>query len=180
VSHGWEASCTLILLYLFNPVVTSLRGLQQASELEKVQKKLGCKRSALGSLSEAASVFDPERLKEIIEELGEDLEPLGRAPRLQDFQGLLTIVDGTLLAGSPDPSRRGSHHAAYEAWQVSRRFHGPQADAADVRDDLLLRLREKPARTNCSRTSGSCRCSLPIHECCADTDRLKPVLPLTG
>ena len=101
MSHGREASCSLILLYLFNPVVTSLRGLQQASELEKVQKKLGCKRSALGSLSEAATVFDPERLKEIISELGEDLEPLGRDPRLQDVQGLLTIVDGTLLAALP-------------------------------------------------------------------------------
>ena len=97
----FDQYCTLILLYLFNPVVTSLRGLQQASELEKVQKKLGCKRSALGSLSEAATVFDPERLKEIIEELGEEIEPLGRDPRLQDVQGLLTIVDGTLLAALP-------------------------------------------------------------------------------
>jgi hypothetical protein len=65
------------------------------------QKKLGCKRSALGSLSEAATVFDPERLKEIIEELGEEIKPLGRAPGLQDVQGLLTIVDGTLLAALP-------------------------------------------------------------------------------
>jgi hypothetical protein len=54
------------------------------------QKKLGCKRSALGSLSEAATVFDPERLKEIIDELGDEIEPLGRDPRLQDVQGLLT------------------------------------------------------------------------------------------
>jgi hypothetical protein len=35
----------------------------------KVQQKLGCARAALGSLSEAASVFDPERLKEIVAEL---------------------------------------------------------------------------------------------------------------
>ena len=28
--------CTLMLLFLFNPVVTSLRALQQASELKKV------------------------------------------------------------------------------------------------------------------------------------------------
>ena len=41
----------LILLYLFNPVVPSLRGIQQASELGKVQKKLGCSRASLGSLS---------------------------------------------------------------------------------------------------------------------------------
>ena len=40
--------CMLVLLYLFNPVVTSLRGLQQASELKKIQKKLGCARASLG------------------------------------------------------------------------------------------------------------------------------------
>src|SRR5476649_795557 len=48
----------LVLLYLFNPIVTSLRGIQQASELANVQKKLGCPRAALGSLSEATAVFD--------------------------------------------------------------------------------------------------------------------------
>ncbi len=69
----YDQYCMLILLYLFNPVVTSLRALQQASELAKVQKKLGCSRASLGSLSEAASVFDPERLKGIIAELGAEL-----------------------------------------------------------------------------------------------------------
>ena len=43
--------CMLILLYMFNPVVTSLRALQQASELKKVRTKLGCARASLGSLS---------------------------------------------------------------------------------------------------------------------------------
>jgi hypothetical protein len=42
----------LLLLYFFNPVLTSLRGIQQASHLEKVQKKLGCRGTSLGSLSE--------------------------------------------------------------------------------------------------------------------------------
>ena len=69
---------SLLLLYMFNPICTSLRSLQQASELKKVQRKLGCPRAALGSLSEAATVFDPERLKEIISELGAELKPLGR------------------------------------------------------------------------------------------------------
>ncbi|NJR20182.1 MAG: hypothetical protein HC777_00890 [Hyphomonadaceae bacterium] len=52
----------LVLLYLFNPICSSLRAVQQASELPKVQKRLGCARAALGSLSEAATVFDSERL----------------------------------------------------------------------------------------------------------------------
>lgn len=97
----FDQYCMLTLLYLFNPIVTSLRGLQQASELTKVQKKLGCSRAALGSLSEAASVFDPERLKEIVAELGAELQPLGRDPRLRDVPGALTAVDGTLLAALP-------------------------------------------------------------------------------
>ena len=94
--------CLLVLLYLFNPIVTSLRGIQQASELEKVQRKLGCPRAALGSLSEAATVFDSERLKEIIAELGAELKPLGRDPRLKDIDHhTLTLVDGTLVAALP-------------------------------------------------------------------------------
>jgi hypothetical protein len=97
----FDQYCQLILLYLFNPIVTSLRGIQQASELENVQKKLGCPRAALGSLSEAASVFDAQRLKEIIAELGAELQPLGRDPRLQDIDQTLTLVDGTLLSALP-------------------------------------------------------------------------------
>lgn len=97
----FDQYCLLILLFLFNPIVTSLRGLQQASELAKVQKRLGCSRAALGSLSEAATVFDPERLKEIVQELGAELKPLGRDPCLKDVPGALTAVDGTLLTALP-------------------------------------------------------------------------------
>jgi len=97
----FDQYCLLILLYLFNPVVTSLRGIQQASELEKVQKKLGCSRASLGSLSEATSVFDAQRLKEIIAELGAELKPLARDPRLKDIDQTLTLVDGTLIAALP-------------------------------------------------------------------------------
>lgn len=97
----YDQYCMLILLYLFNPIVTSLRGLQQASELAKVQKRLGCERAALGSFSEAATIFDPDRLKEIIAELGIQLQPLGRDPRLRAVPGALTAVDGTLLSALP-------------------------------------------------------------------------------
>jgi len=97
----YDQYCLLILLYLFNPLVTSLRGIQQASELANVQKKLGCARAALGSLSEAASVFDSERLKQIVEELGQELSSLPRDPRLRDVPGALVAVDGTLLSALP-------------------------------------------------------------------------------
>ena len=92
----FDQYCLLILLYLFNPIVKSLRGLQQASELAKVQKKLGCPRASLGSLSEATAVFDAARLQEIVAELAAELQPLGRDARLRDVPGALTAVDGTL------------------------------------------------------------------------------------
>lgn len=122
----YDQYCLLILLYLFNPIVTSLRGLQQASELAKVQKKLGCSRAALGSLSEAATVFDPERLQEIIAELGQQLQPLGRDPRLRDVPGALTAVDGTLLSALPRlmeaSCRKRTHGSGLVKWRLHTHF----------------------------------------------------------
>jgi len=89
--------CMMILLFLFNPIVDSLRGLRQASELEKVQKKLGCPRASLGSLSEATDVFEPERLREIVEELGGRVTSVGHDPALKEVRQLLTAVDGTVI-----------------------------------------------------------------------------------
>lgn len=97
----FDQYCMLVLLFLFNPVVRSLRAIQQASQLRKVQRKLGCLRTSLGSLSEAKQVFQPERLKEVIAELGKQLEPIALDPRLKDVQHTLTLVDGTLLKGLP-------------------------------------------------------------------------------
>ena len=39
----YDQYCMLMLLYFVNPIVTSLRGLQQASELKNVQAKPGCR-----------------------------------------------------------------------------------------------------------------------------------------
>jgi hypothetical protein len=113
----------LVLLFLFNPIVTSLRGLQQASELKNVQKKLGCSRSSLGSLSESVDVFEPERLKEIIAELSSQLEPLGRDPRLADVRGILTAVDGTLIAALPRMAEASLLKAQTGSGLVKWRLH---------------------------------------------------------
>jgi hypothetical protein len=86
-----------ILLFLFNPIVTSLRGIQQASELKKVQKKLGCLRASLGSLSEATQIFDPEPVKQIARELASQLEPLGQDRQFPEVKHLITAVDGTVV-----------------------------------------------------------------------------------
>ena len=97
----FDQYCMLVLLYLFNPVVSSLRAIQQASELKKVQKKLGCARASLGSLSEATQVFNPDLLLEVIEELGQQLTPIARDRRLDDVEHAITLVDGSLLAALP-------------------------------------------------------------------------------
>ena len=53
--------CLLVLMWLYNPIIDSFRGLQQASGLKNVQKRLGVGRASLGSLSESVTIFDPSR-----------------------------------------------------------------------------------------------------------------------
>jgi hypothetical protein len=88
---------SLLLLYMFNPIGRSLRAVQQASELKKVQRKLGCARASLGSLSEAARVFDSALMPEIIEALSSQLQPISSQTRWNDLSEILTAVDGSLL-----------------------------------------------------------------------------------
>lgn len=88
--------CLLILMWLHNPIIDSLRGLQQASQLDKVRKRLGVGRASLGSLSESVTIFDPEPLARIAEELSEKLPH--RTP--QQFQAIdkkITAVDGSVF-----------------------------------------------------------------------------------
>ena len=119
----YDQYAMLVLLFLFNPIITSLRGLQQASELKNVQKKLGCPRTSLGSLSESVTVFDPERLKEIIAELSNQLEPLGRDERLANVRGSLTLIDGTLLAALPRMAEASLLKSQTGSGQVKWRLH---------------------------------------------------------
>lgn len=88
---------SLLLLYMFNPICTSLRAMQQASELRKVQRILGCSRSSLGSLSESARVFDSALMQEVISQLSEQLRPISSNSKLDDLNTVLTAVDGTLI-----------------------------------------------------------------------------------
>jgi hypothetical protein len=64
----FDQYCLLILLYLFSPLVDSLRALQQPSELKRVRQRLGCNRFALGSFSEAPGLFDAQFLLPVIDD----------------------------------------------------------------------------------------------------------------
>ena len=102
----YDQYCLMVLVFLFNPTCSSLRALQQASELKNVQKKLGCERAALGSLSEAATVFDSERLVGIIQELSGQMTSksegqTAKDDRLANLPGVLTLVDATLISAMP-------------------------------------------------------------------------------
>jgi len=122
----YDQYCLLILLYFFNPIVDSMRGLSQASELKKVQKKLGCSRASLGSLSESVAVFDPALLEPIIGELAEQLRPFARDPRLQEVRQIVELVDGTLLRSLPQLAAAswGSQQPGHRhyAWRLHTHF----------------------------------------------------------
>jgi hypothetical protein len=117
----YDQYATLMLLYFFNPTVTSLRGLQQTTELTKVQERLGVRRTSLGALSEATQVFDAALVHEVLLALGAQLRP--QLP-LADQAALaqLTAVEGSLLPALPrmvwalwqdDQHRAAKMHVAF-------------------------------------------------------------------
>src|SRR4051795_8208697 len=72
----YDQYVSLLLLYFFNPILTSLNGLLQATELDKVQSLIGRHKVPKGSMSEAQHVFDPTLLEGIIEELADKVAPV--------------------------------------------------------------------------------------------------------
>ena len=96
----YDQYCCLVLLFYFNPIIRSLHGIQEASELKKIQKKLGCSRASLGSLSEAAHVFDSELLRQMIPELAAKILPTARGKDASALKNLIA-VDGSLLPALP-------------------------------------------------------------------------------
>lgn len=91
----------LMLVAMFSPSIDGMRAVCRASDLKKVQKKLGIKRVSLGSFSESSHVFDPDLLLGVIDQLIGKLNPVGQDPRLKDVKHLLTIVDATLVKALP-------------------------------------------------------------------------------
>jgi hypothetical protein len=136
----------LELLFFFNPIVTSMRGLVQASTLKKVQEKLNVSPTSLGSFSESGGVFDSQLLKPIIQELGGKLKPLPHDARLDDLPGILTAVDGTelsalaKLAGRMIEGRDIKLHTHFEPLTgVPVSMDLTAADDSEI-DNLLKRL----------------------------------------
>ena len=96
----YDQYLSLLLLYFFTPALKSLRAVQQATNWKKTRQKLGIRRTSLGSLSEASSVFDAELVRPIIAELAAQAAPLKQGREAEALQGL-TAVDGSVFAALP-------------------------------------------------------------------------------
>ena len=111
----YDQLVSLLLLYFFSPVLTSLRGLQQASGLAKVQTRLNCPHVGLGTLSEASRVFDPEWLRPLLGTLAAEAVPIVTGREAEALRQL-TAVDGSLLPALPRMAwalwQDAEHHAA--------------------------------------------------------------------
>ena len=103
----------LVLLYLWNPLIGSLRTLQKVVALPKVIKALGIRRFSLGSFSEAPAVFEPELLKTVIDDLAGELRPLSLDPKLAELKRAVTLADSTVLGGLAGLAGAAVHGTRY-------------------------------------------------------------------
>jgi hypothetical protein len=140
---------SLLLLYFFNPTLTSLRGIQQASQLKNVQKALGCQRTSLGSLHEASEIFDADCLKVLVGELAQRVQPTASGREAELLAGL-TAVDGTLLPAlssmfwalwTTQDKRAAKLHLHFEVFK-SAPVHAEITAGQDCERSSLLRLLE--------------------------------------
>ena len=97
----YDQYCMIVLLYVLNPTVSSLRALSQASELTKVREKLGTQKASLGSLSESSRLFEAGYLKEIIATLSSQVTDCNTDARLGNLAEKMVAVDGSLVNALP-------------------------------------------------------------------------------
>ena len=155
----------LVLLWMFNPLIDSLATLKRVAGLEEVQKKLGIKPFSMGSFSESCRVFEPARLKAVVEQLSGELHPVGRQAMFKDLPGTIELVDGRLLRTLRSvveamwlPGTNGKPSHRTNAWKLHLNFdvdhHVPVSwELTDARgkgasnEKNVLRKRLQPDRT---------------------------------
>jgi hypothetical protein len=117
----FDQYATLLLLYFFSPIITSLRGLQQAADLDKVQRLVGIRHVSLGSLSEATAVFDAAPLRQVVQELAQRALPLEHGTAAEALRDL-TAVDGTILPALPKMAWAFWQDAEHRAIKIHLHF----------------------------------------------------------
>lgn len=122
--------CLLVMMWFYSPAIDSLRGLQQATEFDKVRKRLGVGRASLGSLSESVSVFDPEPLAEIAKELADKI-PDRMPDKFRSVNKKVTAVDGSVFRILAQvgrlawlPKGEGKHSCGYRLHAQFEVFRG--------------------------------------------------------
>jgi hypothetical protein len=109
---------------------------------------LGCERAALGSLSEASRVFDPQLLRDIIGDLAAQAMPIMKGKEAEALKGL-TAVDGSLLPALPkmawalwvdDQHRAAKMHIHFDVLRgipvEATLTHGSGSETAQLRATL--------------------------------------------
>jgi hypothetical protein len=126
----YDPYATLLVLYFFTPPLTRLRGVQQVSTWAQVQQRWGVPRPALGTLREAATLFDATLLQDVISELAGRAwtqAPTRTPALLKGAAALLrelVALAGSLLPAVPrlgwavwpeEPHRAAKLHVAFAA-----------------------------------------------------------------
>ena len=120
------------LVAFFNPVVKSLRRIEDVFQSPKARKRFALPRVPRSTLSDAQALFDPILLTSIIDSLKQRVAILPHDPRLDDLTKKLLAVDGSFFAV-----------AARIAWALYNKFNNPDAAThkgnvrVDVHFDIL-------------------------------------------
>ena len=146
--------CVLVRLWLFNPAIRTLRGLQRVTEFDKVRKRLGVNRTSLGSRSESVRIFDPTAFATIAAELSLHL------PAARCLCGTSVQRQGA-GRGCPCPESRRRWPA--EAWMPQRRHLRANA-AQDGRSERPATGHGQPRPSqDVASTSGNPRAERDCH-----------------
>jgi hypothetical protein len=119
---------SLFLFGLLNPVAQTLRGLAEASELERVQKEVCGHRVPRATFSDAQHVLDPALLGKVFAELSSQIPQACVDPRCDQWEWLAR--DGSLFRALPRmawalygagkkgaPNRAVRLHLSLHVWQ---------------------------------------------------------------
>jgi len=97
----FDSLASIIIFSYLNPILSSLRSIQQVSEFKRVQSALGVKRMSLGSMSESFRVFDPELLAKVYDEYQSRQKPLTMNEKLAGIDQQIVAVDGSIFKAIP-------------------------------------------------------------------------------
>ena len=140
---------SLFLFGLFNPVLTTMRGLCAASKLARVQREVCARGISLGSFSEAQAVVEPALLQAVFAQLAAAAAPPGAG--LAGLTGRELVVDSSVWQVLP--------RMVWALWRTHTSSAACAADHAirlhvhfDLARDQVSAAKLTPAKV-CERTA---------------------------